>query len=254
MKIRVLGCSGGIGAGLHSTSLLIDDDILIDAGTGVNELSLDEMVRIRHIFLSHTHLDHIACLPLMVDSIFAHIKQPVVIHAQQHTIDVLQQHIFNWAIWPDFASLPSGNSPVMCYAPLEGGESVALEGRVFEAVAVNHIVPTIAFRIASGERSFAFSGDTTTNQAFWRALNAHDALDLLFVEVAFSNEQLALSEMARHYCPLKLAEDISQLKHRPEIFLTHNKPGLEEKILAESLAAMPDRQLSLLEGGMVFTL
>ncbi len=254
MKIRILGCSGGIGAGLHSTSLLIDDDILIDAGTGINELSMAEMTRIRHIFLTHTHLDHIACLPLMVDSIFSHIEQPVTIHAQQQTIDVLQQHIFNWAIWPDFASLPSGSSPVMCYAPLEGGESCEVDGRRFEAISVNHIVPTIAFRVESGGRAFAFSGDTTTNQSFWAALNAHEGLDLLFVDVAFSNEQLALSEMARHYCPVKLAEDIRQLRHRPEIFLTHHKPGFEEQIMCECLEAMPDRQLSSLTGGMVFTL
>ena len=37
MRIRVLGCSGGIGAGSRTTALLIDEDVLIDAGTGIGE-------------------------------------------------------------------------------------------------------------------------------------------------------------------------------------------------------------------------
>jgi len=96
MRIRVLGCSGGIGVGLHTTSLLLDDDILIDAGTGVGELTLDEMAGIRHIFLTHSHLDHIAGIPLLVDSIFDRIETPITIHAQAPTIGALRAHIFNW--------------------------------------------------------------------------------------------------------------------------------------------------------------
>ena len=44
MKLRVLGCSGGIGGRhLRTTSLLVDNDILIDAGTGVGDVSLAEL-------------------------------------------------------------------------------------------------------------------------------------------------------------------------------------------------------------------
>jgi len=68
IKLKILGCSGGIGGEhLRTTSLLVDDDVLIDAGTGVGDLSIAEMARIDHVFLTHTHLDHIACLPLMID-------------------------------------------------------------------------------------------------------------------------------------------------------------------------------------------
>ncbi len=254
MKIRVLGCSGGIGAGLQSTSFLIDDDVLVDAGTGINTLSLDEMAAIRHIFLTHTHLDHIACLPLMVDSIFSRIDEPIVIHAQQRTIDVLREHVFNWAIWPDFASLPTEGSPVIRYRPIESGETCEIDGRVFEAIGVNHIVPTVGYRVSTATGAFAFSGDTTSNRGFWEALNAHDSLDLLFVEVAFSDEQEALSLKARHYCPRRLATDLSLLRHRPRILLTHNKPGFEDLILEQCRSAVPDRRLESLRGGMDFDL
>ena len=45
MKLRVLGCSGGIGARARTTSFLVDEDILIDAGTGVEDLSVDDIAQ-----------------------------------------------------------------------------------------------------------------------------------------------------------------------------------------------------------------
>ena len=53
MKLRVLGCSGSIAAGSRTTAFLLDDDVLVDAGTVVGDLTLDEMARIDHIVVSH---------------------------------------------------------------------------------------------------------------------------------------------------------------------------------------------------------
>src|SRR3989338_375436 len=103
MKVKVLGCSGGIGGRhLRPTSLLIDHDILIDAGTGVGDLSLAELAMIDHVFITHSHLDHVACLPFMVDSAWAMRDRPLTIYAIEETLDTLKQHTFNWKIWPDF--------------------------------------------------------------------------------------------------------------------------------------------------------
>jgi len=49
--------------------MLLDHDVLIDAGTGVGDLSLTEMSLIDHVFITHSHLDHIACIPLLMDSV-----------------------------------------------------------------------------------------------------------------------------------------------------------------------------------------
>jgi len=252
MRVRVLGCSGGIGRGLRTTSLLIDDDVLIDAGTGVGELTLEEMTRIRHIFLTHSHLDHITSIPLLVDSIFDHIKEPLVIHGQAATLEVLRKHVFNWEIWPDFAQLPHPDRPVMRYAAFAPGEVHTLEGRSFQTIPVNHIVPAVAYRVESASGAFAFSGDTTTNDTFWEALNAHSRLDLLMVETAFENANLELSKLAKHYCPSLLAADLVKLKHRPEIYLTHFNPGREDTIFAECQAALPELELRRLADGDAF--
>ncbi|PCH63583.1 MAG: 3',5'-cyclic-nucleotide phosphodiesterase, partial [Gammaproteobacteria bacterium] len=69
MKVRVLGCSGGIAKDLRTTTFLVNDEILFDAGTGVGELSLDEMLAIKHVVITHAHLDHVCGLALMLASI-----------------------------------------------------------------------------------------------------------------------------------------------------------------------------------------
>ena len=134
MDIRVLGCSGGIGASLRTTSFLLDDDILLDAGSGVGELTLEEMSRIRHIFLTHAHLDHVLAIPLLADSIFEYIRAPIAIHALPETLDVLRQHIFNNAIWPDFTRLPHPERPILRLEPLQPGAPFILNQRRFEMI------------------------------------------------------------------------------------------------------------------------
>ena len=232
MQVRILGCSGGIGAGLRTTSILIDDDILIDAGTGLGDLPLDELRSIRHVFLTHAHLDHTAGLPLFIDSVFDTLwGNPLEVHARAETLDALQKHIFNGVIWPDFAVLPSPEEAVMRYRELTPGESLEIAGRVFKPIDVAHSVPSVGYCIESGGKVFAFSGDTMTNRTLWPVLNAYEALDVLIVEVSFPNRLESLARTAGHYSPAMLAEDIVNLEHQPEIWVTGMKPGDEDIII-----------------------
>ena len=129
MIIRVLGCSGAIAAGSKTTSFLLDDDVLIDAGTGVGDLTLDELVRIDHILLSHSHLDHVLSVGLLADSVMRRRAQqgrgPIIVHALPATIEALRQHIFNGVIWPDFTRLPSTEHPVLQFATFAIGQVLA---------------------------------------------------------------------------------------------------------------------------------
>lgn len=254
MKLRVLGCSGGVGNDLRTTSLLVDDDILIDAGSGVGELTLDEMRKIRHVFLTHSHLDHFSFLPLLVDSIFPSIRDPLIVHGQPVTLEALQKHVFNWTIWPDFSKLPTEDKPVMQYRTLTPGDIFELGGRKLEMIKVNHIVPGVGYRVECESGAFAFSGDTTTNDNFWEVLNGHGRLDLLLVEAAFANGDIELSKRSGHYTAELLAADLRKLKHQPDVYITHNKPGHESVIMGECRKAITDRKITPAETGLIFTL
>lgn len=254
MELRVLGCSGGIGAGLRTTCLLLDGEILIDVGTGIGDLTLAELRKIRHIFLTHSHLDHIAGLPLLVDTLFGMHAEPLTVHALPETIDTLKTHIFNWKIWPDFAALPDPDRPSMRYVPMQYGEKVVLDGRVIHMVPAVHTVPAAAYIISTKAGSYAFSGDTSTNPEMWEILNNLEDLKLLIVECAFANKEQHLSDLAKHYCPRRLAEDISRLHRDVRVAITHLKPGNEAVIMEECRAAIPGRELIQLRGGEVFNI
>ena len=249
MNVRALGCSGGIGGELRTSCFRIDSDLLLDAGTGLGNLTLDEMRAIRHVFLTHSHLDHLAGLPLMLDSIFGDIDSPLVLHARPETLDALREHVFNWVIWPDFSRLPNPEQPVLRFESMTPGETLELDGRRIRMIDVNHTVPGVAYCVESSTgKRFAYSGDTMNNDSLWEALNAVERLDVLVVECAFGNQDEALSRMAGHYCPRTLAEDLKKLRHGPDIYVTHLKPGAEERIFSELCSLVPDRRLHRLCG------
>jgi len=233
MKLKVLGCSGGIGGNLRTTSLLLDHDVLIDAGTGVNELSLTELVAIDHVFVTHSHLDHIACIPFMVDSVGFMRDRPLTIYAIEETLEILKQHVFNWKIWPDFSAIQNGQQPIMRYQPIELGETIILNGRKITAVPANHTVPAVGYHLDSGKASLVFSGDTTTNDALWKLLNKIENLRYLLIETAFSNSEKELAIVSKHLCPSLLAVELVKFKREAEIFITHLKPGEVEVTMQE---------------------
>lgn len=252
MRIRVLGSSGGIGKGHKTTSFLLDDDILLDAGSGVGELTLEEMQRIRYVFLTHSHLDHICHLAFLLDTLFSHLKQPLQVFAQQATINTIKDHVFNWSVWPDFSVLPDENNPVVTFKAMEAGEQKLLHGRTVSMLAANHTIPSVAFSVTENGKSFAFSGDTTTNDTIWHGLNKLEDLKYLFIESAFPNEQIELCRIAKHYCPQLLAADLRKLNHRPVVCISHTMPIDEDIIMQQCHEAIPDRELRLLASDQVY--
>lgn len=256
MILRVLGCSGGIGPGLRTTSLMVDKDVLIDCGSGVGDLTQDEQNGIRHIFLTHGHLDHIAFIPFLVDSAFdALVDNPITIHLQAETLNMLREHIFNWQIWPDFAKLPDADNPVIKYDVIEPGQKIKLDNLIFESIPVTHTQPAVGYRVQSaGGGSFAFSGDTKSTDELWTVLNNYSDLDVLIMECAYADHEEALSQVAGHHRPSTLAKDLLKLKHQPELYITHHKPGEEGQIMNELAELVEGRELKTLKRGKIFEL
>lgn len=239
MRIKVLGCSGGVGPGLRTTSLLIDDSILIDAGTGVGDLSLAQMSAVTDLYLTHSHLDHICGLAFMADNLFDLIEHPIRVHASAQTLVALRKHIFNWIIWPDFSQLPDPDRPIMQFlelAPLSPQSTPG--GLTVTAFPVHHTVPAVGYSVAGPGGVFAFSGDTDACDDLWSSLNDLPRLDRLMIEIAFPNEQAELGIASRHFTPERLAAQLARLRHRPQLLLTHHKPGYEAVIEAQCRQAL----------------
>ena len=234
MKVRILGCSGGIGGShLRTTSMLVDDDILIDAGTGVADLSRQQLASIDHVFLTHSHLDHIASLPLLIDSVSDLREKPLIVYATAATLAIIAKHIFNWVIWPDFSVIPNHQNAVMRYQAIELGHAVRLGQRTITALPAEHTVPAVGYQLDSGAASLVFTGDTTVNDSFWPVLNAIANLRYLLIETAFANRDQRLAEISKHLCPSMLAAELGKLVIAAEIYISHLKPGQAELTMAE---------------------
>jgi ribonuclease BN (tRNA processing enzyme) len=234
VKVRVLGCSGAIAKDCRTTSFLIDGELLVDAGTGVGDLTLEEMCGIDNVLLTHSHLDHVAALPLMVDTIASQRKTPLKIHALGGTIAALKKHIFNNEIWPDFTSIPSPEAPFIRFHEIRVGQTLRFGDKLVEVLPAVHTVPAAGFAVTAGRGCWVFTGDTERNPQFWERVNQLNVA-MLVIETAFSNREKDLALRSLHLSPMVLANEldcIAKGKNYP-VYITHTKPAETEQIMNE---------------------
>lgn len=256
MQIRVLGCSGSIAAGSRTTAFLLDSNILVDAGTGAGDLTLDELARIDHILISHSHLDHVLAIGLLADSVtrrrHAQRRPPIQVHALPQTIDALRTHIFNGIIWPDFTRLPSAEHPMLAFSAIAVGDVLQLGTRRVEVLPAEHAVPAVGFAaLDSRDRAWVYTGDTGPNPALWKRLSSLDVAALI-IETAFRDSELDLARVSQHLCPMMLKDELSQLTTATDVYITHIKPGEVDAVMTEiSQLSTPHRVHALLPGQVI---
>jgi ribonuclease BN (tRNA processing enzyme) len=258
MQIRVLGCAGSIAAGCRTTSFLLGGDILVDAGTGVGDLTIEEMARIDHILISHSHLDHVLAIGLLADSVTrlrkAGRRPPVTVHALPQTLAALREHIFNGVIWPDFTRLPSAEHPVLALSPVEVGQVLLLGQRRIEVLPAAHTVPAVGYAAFGAQgAAWVFTGDTGPNPALWQRLAALD-VKLRVIETAFRDEEHALATVSQHLCPQMLAQELAQFTQPTEVYITHIKPGELDTVMSQIGAQNGPHRIHALVSGQVLML
>jgi ribonuclease BN (tRNA processing enzyme) len=231
----------------------------VDAGTGVGDLTLDELRRIDHVLLTHSHLDHIAALPLMLDSVAGDRSQALTVHALAPTIQALKAHVFNHLIWPDFSVIPSPEAPFVRFREVQVGQQLQVGGKAVEVLPAVHTVPAVGYAITGDHGLWVFSGDTERNPLFWQRVNELPVA-MLVIETAFSQREAMLAKRALHLAPQTLAEELAQIRYRPEgrypVYITHTKPAETEAIFAEveALDLAHRHDLHWLAAGQVFQL
>jgi len=259
MNIRVLGCSGSIAAGSRTTAFLLGDDVLIDAGSGVGDLTLEEMARIDHILISHSHLDHVLAIGLLADSVLrlrrAAGRPPIKVHALGATIEALKTHIFNNIIWPDFTRLPSAEQPVLAFERFDVGDVLRVGEHRIEVLPALHTVPAVGFAVLPEDGgAWVYTGDTGPNAALWERLRNMDVATLV-IETAFSDDEYAVAELSRHLCPATLARELRHLSQEGvRVYVTHIKPGEVTAVMKEIAAAGNAYRVQALATGQRMTL
>jgi 3',5'-cyclic-nucleotide phosphodiesterase len=252
IELRLIGCNGGIGGtGRHTTCYGIGERIVIDAGTGLGTLPLEQLARIDHVVLTHAHLDHVACLPLMMDSVAALRDKPVTVWAQADIIGLLRAHLFNDQIWPDFTQIPTPEQAFLRFEPMPD-HGAEIDGFRFTPLPASHGIPACGYRVEAGDSVIAFSGDTGDCAAFWELLAGDAKLKAVVIECSYPAAMKGMAELSMHMHSEAVATRLRELPPQVAGVIVHRKPGLEADIARELSALLPGRDVRLPEPGDVY--
>jgi cAMP phosphodiesterase len=253
MKLHVLGCSGGQVPGKKLSCFLLDDSLLIDAGSVTAALNLKAQENIKHVLITHVHLDHVVALGMLADNLYGKCKTSISLWGTAEIIDGLQKFFFNDHIWPDFTRLTDHTQtvPVMQTRELLIDSRTEVGSYSVTPVRVNHVIPTLAYFIESGSGTLLHIGDTGATDAVWSHAKTNDGLRAVVVESSFPNRLQDVADASLHLTPQSLAREIEKLGNKDvPILVTHLKPAFRKEIIAE-LNELNNPRLKILRDGDV---
>ena len=253
MKIKLLPSTidsdGRASPEQRLSCFVVDGRVAIDAGSIAVGLTDEERGAVRDVVVTHPHMDHVATLPIFVDDLFGFLEEPVRVRATAEVCDLLARDVFNGTVYPPFQNFDNGRTRVMEFVPFREGEEFRAAHLTFKAVAVSHIVPTVGLVLSDGERTVAFSSDTSATEEFWHVVNREPRLDALLIEASFPNFLSKLAGASGHLTPEALGRELLKLAHKDlDILAMHLKPSFRRQLI-EELAALGVPRLSAMEPG-----
>jgi ribonuclease BN (tRNA processing enzyme) len=255
MKIRVLGSSGAELPGYRPPSFLLDGKILFDAGSLTNILPAKDLLKIEHIFITHSHLDHIMGIPFLADHVmFSEKRHKVNIIGIPAVIWAIRKNLLDGSIWPDFTVIPDTHEAILELKELEPGQSMTLGLYTITPYKVNHPVPASGYLVEDErERRFFYTGDTGPSNATWEQIGEKQ-INCLIIDVSFPNHMEQIAIKTGHLTPQLLKEELLKMKLNPEkTYVIHIKPQYLKRVKKE-LKELGIESLALLEEGDVIRL
>ena len=252
MQLKVLGSSGSKAPGFHASSLLIDEHLLLDAGTVSFALSLEAQARIDDVLLTHAHLDHMVDLAFLADNMLELRQQPIRVWGPQPVLDMVKEHLLNNRVWPDFTQIPNRKNPVLQYCPLPAEGPVTIAGLTVRWEQTNHPVYTVGYLFEDGCNAFLYSGDTGDTEAIWKLGRECTKLRSAFIETSFPNRLEGLAIKSGHMTPAMLENQLTKLdRDDVPVYIFHMKQQYLDELHTE-LSQVSHPRLTVLNGGEVF--
>jgi cAMP phosphodiesterase len=250
MKIRVIGCSGAELPGHKTPSFLLNEELIFDAGSFTGVLDEKAQMKIKHIFITHAHLDHIASIPFLADNIIVSEKQnKVSLYSIPPVLRMIKQHLFNSAMWPDFTILPKPDDAILNLVKLSVGKSIRVNSYTITPYEVNHTVSAVGYLVQDEKsRRFFYTGDTGPSARTWEKLG-NKKLNCLIIDVSFPNALSRMALRSGHLTPELLVKELAKMQQKPEqICITHLKPQYF-KLIKDELKELGIRNLRILKDG-----
>jgi cAMP phosphodiesterase len=235
MKIKVLGCAGAEFPGHNTPGFLLDNEIVFDAGSLTGVLDEKAQSKIKHIFITHAHLDHIRSIPFLGDNIVVGKKtHRINILSIPPVLNTIKKHLFNSNIWPDFTIIPDRDKAILNLIELKVGRSTNVNNYTITPYKVNHTVPAVGYLVEDEKgRRFFYTGDTGPSTETWKKIG-NKKIHCLIIDVSFPNGMGFMAISTGHLTPYLLKEEIPKIRQRPDrIYITHPKPQYARTIQVE---------------------
>ncbi|MCX8086196.1 MAG: MBL fold metallo-hydrolase [Rhodocyclaceae bacterium] len=293
MKVRLWGVRGSIAVpgprtvryGGNTTCIEVrgDDDALIvlDAGTGIFPLAQSLLAHLpvtAHIFITHTHWDHIQGLPFFIPIFIPgntiRLYGAFDLIAQRGIEHVMQVQL-------QFSYFPIREAELKArieYETLSVGVPVTVGEAAVTPVLMNHPVPDLGYRIECNGKSLFFTGDHEPHyniyspgeegyDEYQAAIEqrqaeldaAIGAVDLLIVDSAYTSEEYPHKRGWGHGT-FDSAIELAKRVGAKRLICTHHEPTRSdddlERVFNEALARHPDFgcEILLAQEGLEITL
>lgn len=240
MRLRVLGNAGGSAPGRLLSSYLIDEGLLVDAGSVTSVLHLEEQLEVRAVLLTHGHLDHIGQLPFLLIHRYGREIPHIEVIANAYTHQTIRDHLLNERVWVTLEVATAGDPSRIPLVTMEPGDRRRVMDRYeVTAIGLDHEVPCQGYLVDDGTSRVIVCGDTTTTDELWQVASGVDDLGGILIECSWTDD--ALAALTGHMSPGLLLADLEKLQADVPIHVIHRKPGFEKDVEAELRAANDDR-------------
>lgn len=233
MQVKIIGGHGGVTRNYNATSYLIDDSLLIDAGSVASGLDIEDQIKIDHILISHAHLDHTKDLAFICDNCFGLKGKPFEVYTHQTVTNSIKDHLFNDHIWPDFSVLPTKENPTINFNNIVAEKKVTLGEYTVMPVHVTHPGDALGFIIEKNDKAVLFTQDTKATDRIWEVAKTYKNLKAIFTEVSFPNSLQTVADLSDHHTPASMGEELKKMPKEIPVYLGHLKPNYQEKLIQE---------------------
>lgn len=215
------------------STYLVNDSVAVDAGCLGLYGSPADQAKVKHLLLTHAHLDHVASLPVFLENVYRPGQQCVTVYGHEAVLDSLRRDLFNDRVWPDFIRLSELGPPFLRLQEVRSGERLEVDGLRVTAVAVSHSVPTLGYLFEDSSAAVAVPSDTGPTEAIWERANALGNLKAVFLEASFPDEMRELAAKTGHLTPALLREEMRKVKRPVRFIAVHIKAAFRDRVVQE---------------------